>query len=215
MQVKIDFEILTDQLKERLQKPLPGRIAHESLRATPVGSVLPKFEHKIPPKPGSVLILLFPEDGTIKIPLTKRANYSGAHSGQISLPGGKREPGEDAITNALRESDEEIGLDRSHVEVLGLLTDFFVIPSNYLVTPVVAISRKKPLLMVDHVEAVKILECDLLELMADDAIHTKEIVAAKQFRMIAPHFEVEGEIVWGATAMMLNEFRLIVREIFL
>jgi 8-oxo-dGTP pyrophosphatase MutT (NUDIX family) len=213
MPVKIDFGVLIDQLKLRLQKPLPGSAAHDPLRATPVGSVLPKFEHKIPPKPGSVLILLYPEGGSIKIPLTLRSEYTGAHSGQISLPGGKREPGEDDITNALRESEEEIGLDRTTVEVLGRLTNFFVIPSNYLVTPVVAISRKKPLLVVDHVEAVKILECDLFELIADDAIQTKEIVAAKQFRMMAPHFVVEGEIVWGATAMMLNEFRLIVREI--
>jgi 8-oxo-dGTP pyrophosphatase MutT (NUDIX family) len=213
MQTKIDFATLTDGLKERLTLALPGAIAHEPMRAMPVGNLRPEFRNNAPAKPGSVLILLYPEADSIRIPLTKRADYAGAHSGQISFPGGKREQGEDEIATALRESKEEIGLDAAEVEVLGTLTQFFVIPSNYIVTPVVAVSRKKPLLQPDNIEAVKIIECDLFDLIDDHAIHEKEIVAAKQFKMLAPYFEVEGEVVWGATAMMLNEFRIVVREL--
>ena len=71
------------------------------MRATPIGGLKPKFEHSIPPKPGSVLILLYPDVDAIKFPLTLRADYLGAHSGQISLPGGKAEPGESYVETAL------------------------------------------------------------------------------------------------------------------
>src|SRR5690348_3303427 len=91
------------KLKERMRLPLPGSSAHETLRAKPIGQLLPKFEHKLPPKLGSVLILLYEENGTIKFPLIKRATYTGAHSAQVSLPGGKVEPNEDVFAAAIRE----------------------------------------------------------------------------------------------------------------
>lgn len=203
---------LSEKLSKRLTLPLPGSIAHEPVRATPVGAVRPKFEHKLPPKPGSVLILLYEDDGKIKFPLTKRPEYLGAHAGQISLPGGKAESGETYIQTALREGEEEIGIHSADLNVIGRLSEFFVIPSNYLVVPVIAYSLTRPKFIPQESEVVKILEGNLDELVRDDAIQTKEILAAKMYPMLAPHFLIEGEIVWGATAMMLNEFRMIARE---
>ena len=95
-------------LKQRLQQPLPGSQAHDPMRANPVGNTIPNFSHKLPPKPGSVLILLYESGGIIRFPLIKRPEYLGAHSGQISFPGGKAEPDEDVIQTALREAHEEI-----------------------------------------------------------------------------------------------------------
>jgi NUDIX domain len=111
---------LTQYLTQRLQAPLPGSLAHEPLRAKPSGSIIPDFTHKLPPKPGSVLILLYEEAGSIKFPLIKRPQYLGAHSGQVSLPGGKAEAGETVIETALREGEEEIGIRSS-----GLLSDLW------------------------------------------------------------------------------------------
>ena len=182
------------------------------MRATPIGNLVPKFEHKLPPKPGSVLILLYEEDGEIKFPLIKRPEYLGTHSGQISLPGGKADPGEDPIQTALREGEEEVGIDRSKVKVLGTLSNFFVIPSNFLVTPVVGVIDQ-PVFTPDPYEVSKILSGSLSDLIKGDAIRQKEILAAGQFHLVAPHFEIEGEIVWGATAMMLNEFRTVLQEL--
>lgn len=207
----MDFKQLIDTLHERLQQPLPGAKAHEPMRATPTGLIKPKFEHKLPPKPGSVLILLYPDNGRIKFPLTKRPDYLGAHGGQISLPGGKAEPDEDYIQTALREGEEEIGVSREQMKVLGRLSDFFVIPSNFMVAPVIAYTEEKPLFVPQVSEVDKVLEADLQNLIAEDAIHTKEIIAAKIYPMLAPHFLIEGEVVWGATAMMLNELREIIR----
>src|SRR6188768_3645024 len=133
----MSFDELIEKLSRRLQTELPGSKAHEPMRATPIGNLVPKFEHKLPPKPGSVLILLYEDEGEIKFPLIKRPEYLGTHSGQISFPGGKADPGEDPIETALREGEEEVGIDRSKVSVLGTLSNFFVIPSNFLVTPVI------------------------------------------------------------------------------
>jgi 8-oxo-dGTP pyrophosphatase MutT (NUDIX family) len=207
------YSTLIDRLSIRLKEALPSALAHDPLRAVPVGNVIPKFEHKLPPKPGSVLILLYESDGRILFPLIKRAEYNGAHSGQVSLPGGKAEPNEDAIQTALREAHEEIGIDPSAISVIGRLSDFFVIPSNFLVTPVVAAFRGTPIFTPDPYEVVRILNGAVDSLVREDAVRTKEIIAAGQFRMNAPHFEIENEVVWGATAMMLNEFRFVLKEI--
>lgn len=201
-----------DKLAERLKQPLPGPLAHEPLRAVPVGPIKPKFEHSLPPRPGGVLILLYEEDGLIKFPLTKRPDYLGTHGGQISLPGGKSEPGENVIDTALREAEEEIGVLRNKIEVVGTLSDFFVIPSNFMVTPVVGYLKNVPDLKADPKEVVRIIHGSLQELLMPDAIKVKEILAAKMFPIQAPHFEIEGEVVWGATAMMLNEFRSVLLE---
>ncbi len=205
---------IIQRLEIRLTQPLPGDKAHEPLRAIPTGLIKPKFEHKVPPRPGSVLILLYPEGERLKFPLTKRQEYVGAHSAQVSFPGGKSEPDESYLETALREAEEEIGVSADLVRVLGKLSPFFVIPSNFLVTPVVAFAERKPHFTPQLSEVDKIIEGDVEQLLRDDAVLTKEIVAAKIYPMLAPHFEIEGEVVWGATAMMLNEFRTVMSEVY-
>ncbi len=211
--MQVDFDRFIEQLTQRLQKPLPGGEAHEPLRAIPLGDLTPIFDHKAGPKPGSVMLLLYPDGGKIKFPLTKRPDYVGTHGGQVSFPGGKAEPNETIEQTAMREAEEEIGVRRANIEMIGRLSEFFVIPSNFMVTPVVAWQPTKPIFIPDPVEVVKILECSIEDLMKEEAIQVKEILAARKYRLSAPHFMLEDEIVWGATAMMLNEFRTLIQEI--
>jgi 8-oxo-dGTP pyrophosphatase MutT (NUDIX family) len=210
---RMNFRWLCAALRDRLTRPLPGHEAHDKFRAKPVGDIRPLFDHTHPPRPGGVMILLYEDEGVLKFPLIKRPEYTGAHGGQVSLPGGKAEAGEDAVQTALRECEEEIGISRDQIEVLGNLSDFFVIPSNYLVTPVIAFISQKPVFKPDPFEVSRILEARLADLVAEHAIKEKEIIAAGKYRMMAPHFEIENEVVWGATAMMLNEFRVLLREL--
>jgi 8-oxo-dGTP pyrophosphatase MutT (NUDIX family) len=210
--MNISLTYLGIKLKERLLLPLPGGDAHESYRAHPVGDVKPVFNYKSPPRPGGVLILLYARDGQIRFPLIKRPEYAGAHSGQVSLPGGKAEAGEDNVACALRETEEEIGIGRNEINVLGSLSDFFVMPSNFMITPVIGVIHQNPIFKPDPREVERVVEAELDLILRADAIKQKEILAAGKYRMNAPHFEIEGEIVWGATAMILNEFRVILRE---
>ncbi len=200
------------KIQDRLTQPLPGQSAHDVFRARPVGDVRPRFAYKIPPRPGGVIILLYEDEGVVRFPLIRRPDYPGAHGGQVSLPGGKAEQGEDAVQTALRECEEEIGVDSRQISVLGKLSKFLVIPSNYLVTPVVAFVDQKPVFRPDPFEVSRIFHARLADITGDDAIREKEIVAAGRYRMVAPHFEIQNEIVWGATAMMLNEFRVVLTD---
>lgn len=208
----MDFDEFCLKLRDRLAMPLPGSRAHALFRAKPVGDVRPLFDHKVPPRPGGVIILLYEESGVFMFPLIKRPDYDGAHGGQVSLPGGKAEAGEDAVQAALRECEEEIGISPDDVTVLGNLSEFFVMPSNYMVTPVVASIRHKPLFRPDPFEVSRIIEARVEDLTAGNSIREKEIIVAGKYRMIAPHFEIGDEVVWGATAMMLNEFRVVLTE---
>ena len=117
------------------------------------------------------------------------------------------------MQTALREAEEEIGIPASNVTVIGCLSEFFVIPSNFMVTPVVGFLPAKPLFIPDPIEVVKVLEGSVESLIREDAIHVKEILAARVYQLRAPHFLIDHEIVWGATAMMLNELRTVLREI--
>lgn len=203
-----------DKLEKRLKSGiLPGGKAHQTLKATPIGNNIPKFEHSAAPRLGSVLVLLYEEKGQLQFPLIKRPKYVGLHSGQISLPGGKREKGENVIDTALREAHEEIGVPPEWVKVLGTLSDFYVIPSNFLIKPVVSIALKKPIFIPDQHEVERILCGSIDDLLKEDAIKEKDIIAGDHYPMRAPYFEIENEIVWGATAMMLNELRVILKEI--
>jgi len=200
------------RLKDQLALPLPGQTAHDIFRATPVGDVKPRFDHKHPPRPGGVIILLYEDGNSIRFPLIKRPDYPGAHGGQVSLPGGKAEAGEDAVATALRECEEEIGVKPQLITVLGKLSDYHVMPSNFLVTPVVAFAGSKPVFRPDAFEVSRVIEARVEDILADEGIKQKEILAAGKYRMIAPHFEIENEIVWGATGMILNEFRVLLKQ---
>lgn len=199
-------------LRSRLASPLPGDAAHTIMRARALDDRFPNFTHKLPPRPGAVLILLYQDGDSVRFPIIRRQEYIGAHSGQVSLPGGKAESGEDAVQTALRETEEEIGVARHLPRVLGTLSNFFVMPSNFIITPVVALLDHVPRFRPDSYEVAAVLAPDLESLLGDDAILETEIVAAGQYKMIAPHFMLDGAMVWGATAMMLNEFRVALRD---
>lgn len=202
---------LEKKLKARLKLSLPGVLAHDAFKAMPIGTKL-TFKHNDSPRPGSVLILLYEDDNEIKFPLIKRPVYVGAHSGQVSFPGGKAEPGEDVYQTALREAQEEIGVDQGAIEIMGRLSEFFVVASNFVVTPVVAMLRTPPAFTPDPFEVAAILNGNLTDIMNNRPIPQKEIVVGKH-QLRAPYFEIENEVVWGATAMILNEFRMVVKEI--
>jgi len=207
-----DFQLFSNQLKERLKLPMPGATAHSQLLPTTIDIIRKKFVHADNARSSGVIILLYPEQGRIKFPLIKRSEYDGLHSGQVSLPGGKTELNETVEETAIRELEEEIGVKVDKNSIVGKLSDFFVIPSNFIVVPTIACTPYRPQFVPNPIEVASILECDLVDLIKDDAVRTTELTSY-QTQILAPHFLVSNEIVWGATAMILNEMRLIIREL--
>lgn len=207
------YATIINGLTERLKRELPSALAHDPMRAIPVGSVRPKFNTSFPPRTGSVLILLYEEEGVVKFPLIKRPEYAGPHGGQVSLPGGKTESGENSIDTALRETNEEIGVRPEDIEILGRLSEFHVIASNFLITPVVGTIRYQPEFIPDAYEVARVLTGSVSDLLKEDAVLVTEMLVAGQYKLRAPHFKIDNEMVWGATAMMLNEFRLVLQDV--
>ena len=207
------LEEVEDRLRNRLAQDLPGKDAH--LRMAPQPVDLRRFD-PIPPanhRKSSVLILLYPQGNSVFFPLIKRPVYAGVHSGQVSLPGGKMEPDDhDVVYTALREAKEEIGADPQRLTVLGKLTDLYIPPSNFLVTPIVASTWEKPALIPQEREVSRIIIQDFRELLQADLVKHRVLELGGGLRLNTPFFELDGEMVWGATAMILSELVLLFRE---
>jgi len=199
-------------LKDRLQKPLPGDLAHQQMMAQPIGQRF-KMKHEKPPKKGAVMIVLYPDEGKIYFPLMQRPPYQGIHGGQVSLPGGKKEDSDkDLIETAIRETFEEIGVRISESEIIGSLSDLNVTASNFIVKPVISILYKKPDFVKDPREVEHIFKAEVQHLIHPQTLQEKELTVAQEVRLKAPFFDIEEKVVWGATAMILSEFVEILKE---
>ena len=119
---------------EALKKPLPGHVAHAEL--APYRKSNAHYLKDIKPKLASTLVLLFPDKNNIlHFVLIKRPQYNGVHSNQYALPGGKKEGNENKKETALRETQEEIGIKRDKIQIIGKLSEIYVPPSNFLIFP--------------------------------------------------------------------------------
>jgi 8-oxo-dGTP pyrophosphatase MutT (NUDIX family) len=200
-----DMSILEAHLKKRLAEPLPGRDAQAIMAPLPIDENRFKENPKNPARPGGVMILLYPKNGEIYLPLMKRPSYDGAHSGQVSFPGGKVESEDvDLIATALRETEEEIGVKQSEISVLGQLSELFIIASNFKVYPSLGVMHFAPKFIPDPYEVESVLEVPLRQLW-DKSRQGIEEMNFGRYTIHSPYFEIEGHKVWGATAMMLSE----------
>ena len=160
------------------------------------------------PRLGGVLALLYCAEDELHLVFTKRPDYDGVHSGQVSFPGGRHEPPETLAATALRETCEEIGIPAADVELLGSLTPLFVVPSNFEVHPFVGryTGAGRPRFVPDVREVAAILEVPL-RLLLDPATLVEESMELRGgLRLRVPCFRVGEHAIWGATAMMLSEF---------
>lgn len=196
-----------------MKAPLPGKAAQDKMAATSKSVRINEMRQSGKSKPGAVLVLFYENElGEICIPLIQRPTYDGAHSGQISLPGGKVEPDDETrIHTALRECEEEIGIPQFAVEVIGELSELYIFASHYTVLPVVGRMQGLPEFIPDHIEVDKVIEAPV-ERLIDKNYHLEKRLKVRQFEIDAPYFDVFGEVVWGATAMMLSELVTIIEQ---
>lgn len=159
--------------------------------------------------PASVLVPIVVRDDGPTVLLTERTAHLNDHAGQVSFPGGSAEPEDvDAIDTALRESAEEIGLDRSHVEVLGRLPDYPTI-TGFNVAPIVALVRPPFELTLDPFEVAEAFEVPLAFLF-DPAHHERREIVMDGFVRHFIAMPWGRHFIWGATAAMLRNLYLLV-----
>ena len=163
----------------------------------------------VPPgsAPSGVLVLLYEHGGEPWVVLTRRASHLRHHAGEVSFPGGRREPGDaDLWATALREAAEEISLDPGAVRRVGRLDTFVTVGSRSLVCPFVATVERRPELVPDPAEVERVLHVPLSELTGPDTWREEVWSLGEAFggERVMTFFELPGDTVWGATASVLR-----------
>ena len=165
-------------------------------------------------KKAAVLALFYPnQNGHTCLALTLRPNYSGTHSSQVSFPGGKQEVKDRNLEEtALRETFEEIGIEPAEIETIRKITNVYIPPSNFLVTPFIGIAKNKLKFIKNH-EVEKMIEVPIKDLLNDSflAIDTKKTFYAEKVGI--PYFNFDNQMVWGATAMIISEIKELIKRL--
>lgn len=199
------FYPFIEQLAHDLQGVLPGRPAQYRMAPQPRAGGGIEDPTPANARQGGVLVLFYPLAGQPYLPLILRPTYEGVHSGQVGFPGGGQESGDpDIVATALREAQEEIGIAREPITVLGQLTPLYVFASNYLVHPTVAWMAHPPQFHIDQREVAALIEMPLSALL-DPANYRRERWELRGRAVDVPFFHIQNYTIWGATAMMLSE----------
>jgi 8-oxo-dGTP pyrophosphatase MutT (NUDIX family) len=197
-------------LQAQLSGNLPGKEAQ--YRMASIRRMEELGYNPAPPdnaKVACVLNLLHFSDGAWRTVLIERTvNPRDRHSGQISFPGGRYEEGDGALENvALREAEEEIGIPATQIQILGRLTDLYIPVSNFLVHPFIGLLHDEPNFTPQTGEVASILTPDIQHFTRLETRKTTDLTVGNGVTIKnVPYFDVEGRIVWGATAMILSEF---------
>lgn len=155
--------------------------------------------------PAAVLIPLYCENGDYHVVFIKRTQTVSTHKGQISFPGGSRDPEDaDLRETALREAWEEVGLKPGDVEVLGELDDEFTTTSHYVVTPFVGLIPWPHEFTACADEVAEILTVPLAKLLDGSAKRT-EVEVVNGRTLPPPLYHHNGYVIWGATALILEK----------
>jgi 8-oxo-dGTP pyrophosphatase MutT (NUDIX family) len=207
------FQLFIDNLKTNLQKPLPGLEAQFEMAHVKREKVLADSLEAEEYRPSAVLILLYPNNKQhTSLLLIERMTYNGHHSGQIALPGGKAEPSdEDLKATALREFFEETGSDTTPV-IIGKLTPVYIPVSRFMVQPFVSYVSQKPSFSPNNYEVNTLIEWEINQLLNPETIKETTIEVTLGTNLKTPYFDVQGKVLWGATAMMLNELKHILSK---
>jgi 8-oxo-dGTP pyrophosphatase MutT (NUDIX family) len=208
------FTDFIGRLEEELTLPLPGLPVQLQMTSNFRLREMMEFSHPEKATRSSVLILLFPgrESNLPTFVVMLRPTYDGIHSGQISLPGGRYETEDHNLMHtALREAHEETGMDPRKVKIIGRLTELYIPPSNYLVQPFIGYTTEAPLFTPQPEEVEELIEIEATQLLDKNNVVQKEISVGGK-HITVPSFLIRGTTVWGATAMILNEFREILAK---
>ncbi|MFM9005320.1 MAG: NUDIX hydrolase [Flavobacteriales bacterium] len=161
-----------------------------------------------PARESAVIFPLFRRNNQWHTAFMKRPSGQGVHSDQLSFPGGRLEPGETHLQAALREAHEEVGVPPHQWELLGELSALYIPPSHFVVQPFIAIGPENPIFSLNESEVVQWIEYPIVRFLDGGIISKKPIFVSKYERTFeSGYFDINGHTLWGATAIMVQEFR--------
>lgn len=212
------FEEFVKKLAFEISGELPGFSAQKMM--APLGRRPPSdyLKEDIQPKKSAVLILLFPQLDPFEIKtlfILRPENEGGSHAGQIAFPGGGFDSKDkDLSETALREAEEEIGVDRNSVSLIGALSPLYIPVSNYMVYPFVGAVNRRPEFKIHPLEVKEIIEVGIASLTAEKNKRSIErYIKIRDTKLQVPCYDIDGKIIWGATAMITAEFAEIIGRI--
>jgi 8-oxo-dGTP pyrophosphatase MutT (NUDIX family) len=201
------------ELKNKFTTNLPGELAHQKM--APLDRPLSSFAKKnsFNYKESGVAVIIFENFGNKEIVLIQRPFYDGSHSGQISFPGGKKEENDhDLFQTAIRECFEEIGVTLDEKHFIGKLTPVFIPVSNFHVEPYTFYLPTKPCFTKNQREVSEIFTIKISDLLDDTKIERKDIEVTANLKIKSvPYFNIKQKVIWGATALILNELKEILK----
>lgn len=210
------FEEFSSKSSKLKKISLPGEHAHYKLAPIFRIQELEKEERKkIEPRHAAVMAVFYPDNkGLVRFVLILRKTYRGVHSNQVAFPGGRVEKEDrDLAHTALRETEEEVGISQQEIKVLKEMTSIYIPPSNFWVRPYMGLMRRTPNLVPQEEEVEDIIEVNLDDFLSDSCMTSHTLHTPYTGDIEVPAFLLNGHIVWGATAMMLNEMKELLKEV--
>ncbi len=212
----MDFQDFLKYVPKLTEVVLPASEAHyKMLPITRIESMKNFDIEGKNPKIAAVMMLFYPKNGVTHLVLIVRNAYEGVHSAQIAFPGGKFEQQDENFeTTALRETQEEIGVQPQSIEIVRPFTNLYIQPSNFMVYPYLGICKQEIIFSPDLNEVADIIELPLSELLNDDLVVSTKITTSYVENIEIQAFKINEHIVWGATAMMLSELKEVLKKVF-
>jgi 8-oxo-dGTP pyrophosphatase MutT (NUDIX family) len=211
----MDFQDFLQILPHLADVNLPGEDAHNIMVPQERLRIMKSLNFEvIKPKNAGVMMLFYPKDGETHLVLIVRNSYKGVHSSQIAFPGGKYEEGDvDFEQTALRETYEEIGVMSDKIHVLKAFTHLYIPPSNFMVYPFLGICMDEITFYPDSNEVADIIELPLTTFLSESIVVNAKIDTSYAESIEVPVFKIDEHIVWGATAMMLSELKIVLNSV--
>lgn len=211
----MDFQDFLKYVPKLIDVKLPASEAHYKMAPLErIESMRNLNFSSINPKKAAVMMLFYPKKGRTHLVLIVRNSYEGIHSAQIAFPGGKYESIDENFENtALRETHEEIGIHPENIEIVMPFTNLYIQPSNFMVYPFLGICKDEVVFVPDSNEVANIIELPLNDFLNDDLIVTTIMSTSYAKNIEIPAFSINNYIVWGATAMMMNELKEVLKKV--
>lgn len=210
----MDYHTLVDFFEQKMKGPLPGLPAQLKMEPPHRSNEFQKNPDFNNYRKSAVLIVLWVDQKSLKTVFILRPEYDGFHSNQIAFPGGKSEKSDQSLIHtALREANEEVGIDAETVKVVGSLTPLFIPPSRFMVYPVIGVTKNQPDFKTDprEVEALLMTDISIFQNI-ENIIKQQFIIRNTQINDI-PCYKMGDHLIWGATAMILSELLELIKPL--